>query len=38
MMAVAVFSGVPSQPSEFEGQVGEAMPVVESFEFHPPVP
>jgi hypothetical protein len=37
-MAVAIFGGVPSQPSEFEGQVGEAMPVVESFEFHPPVP
>ena len=37
-MAVAVFSGGPSQPSELEVQVGEAMPVIESFEFHPPVP
>jgi len=37
-MAVAVFSGGPSQPSQFEEQVAEAMPVIESFEFHPPMP
>jgi hypothetical protein len=37
-MAVAIFSGEPSQPSALEEQVGEAMPVIESFEFHPPVP
>ncbi len=37
-MAIAVFSGGPSQPSEFEAQAGEAMPVIESFEFHQPVP
>jgi hypothetical protein len=37
-MAVAIFGGVPSQPAEFEGQASEAMPVVESFEFHPPAP
>jgi hypothetical protein len=37
-MAVAVFNGGPSQPAEFEGQASEAMPVIESFEFHPPVP
>ena len=37
-MAVAVFSGGPSQPSELEVQVPEAKPVIESFEFHPPVP
>ena len=37
-MAVAIFSGGPPQPSELEVQVREAMPVIESFEFHPPVP
>jgi hypothetical protein len=37
-MAVAIFTGGPSQPSELEVQVREAMPVIESFEFHPPVP
>jgi hypothetical protein len=37
-MAVAIFGGVPLQPAEFEGQASEAMPVVESFEFHPPAP
>ena len=34
-MAVAIFSGGPSQPSELEVQVREAMPVIESFEFQP---
>jgi hypothetical protein len=37
-MAVAIFSGGRSQPSELEAQASEAMPVIESFEFHPPVP
>jgi len=37
-MAVAIFNVEPSQPSEFEKQVAEVMPVIESFEFHPPMP
>jgi hypothetical protein len=35
-MAVAIYG--PSQSAEFEEQVADAMPVIESFEFHPPTP
>jgi len=37
-MAVAVFDAGPSQPSQLDEQVAGAMPVIESFEFHPPTP
>jgi hypothetical protein len=37
-MAVAIFEIEPSQPSVFEAHVAEVMPIVESFEFHPPTP
>jgi hypothetical protein len=37
-IAIAVFSGGPLQPSELGEQVADAMPVIESFEFHPPTP
>jgi hypothetical protein len=37
-MAIAIFSVEPSQPSLFEERVAEGMPVIESFEFHPPKP
>jgi hypothetical protein len=37
-MVVAIYGGGPAQPAEFEGQTSEAMPIIESFEFHPPVP
>ena len=37
-MSVAVSSVDPSEPSAFAKQLAEAMPVVESFEFHPPMP
>jgi hypothetical protein len=37
-MSIAIFGVEPSQSSQFEAQVAEAMPVIESFEFHPPVP
>jgi hypothetical protein len=37
-LAIAIFGIEPSQSSQFEAQVAEAMPVVGSFEFHPPVP
>ena len=37
-MAVAVFAAGPSQPSQLEEQVAGAMPIIESFEFHPPTP
>jgi hypothetical protein len=36
-MAVVVFSGEPDT-SPFEEQIAEAMPIIESFEFHPPTP
>ena len=37
-MSVAIPSVDPSQPSQLEEQVGEVMRVIESFEFHPPMP
>jgi hypothetical protein len=37
-MAVAISGNGPSQLAEFEGQASKAMPVIESFEFHPPAP
>ena len=37
-MSVAIHSVDPSQPSQLEEQVGEVMRVIESFEFHPPMP
>jgi hypothetical protein len=37
-MGVAIYGGGPSEPSPLEKQVTEAMPVIESFEFHPPAP
>jgi hypothetical protein len=37
-MAVAVFAVGPSLPPQLEEQVAGAMPVIESFEFHPPTP
>ena len=37
-LAIAIFGIEPSQSSQFEERAAEAMPVVESFEFHPPVP
>jgi hypothetical protein len=37
-MAVAIFEIEPSQSSVFEAHVAEVMPIVESFEFHPPTP
>ena len=35
-MAIAVFDAGPSQPSQLEEEVAGAMPIIESFEFHPP--
>jgi hypothetical protein len=35
-MAVAVFDAGPSLPSQLEEQVAGAMPIIASFEFHPP--
>lgn len=37
-MAIVIFSIEPSQPALFEAQVAEVMPIIESFEFHPPMP
>jgi hypothetical protein len=37
-MAVAISDIGPAQPSQFEAHMAEVMPVVESFEFHPPTP
>jgi hypothetical protein len=37
-MAVAIFDLGPSQPSQLEADLGEVMPIIESFEFHPPTP
>jgi hypothetical protein len=37
-MAIAVFDAGPSEPSQLEEQVAGAMPIIESFEFHPPTP
>jgi hypothetical protein len=37
-MAVAVFDAGPSQLSQLDEQVAGAMPIIESFEFHPPTP
>jgi hypothetical protein len=35
-MAIAVFGAGPSQPSQLDEEVAGAMPIIESFEFHPP--
>jgi hypothetical protein len=35
-MAVAIYGGGPSQPAQFDEKVADAMPLIESFEFHPP--
>jgi hypothetical protein len=37
-MAVVIFNFEPSQPDQFQQLVAEAMPIIESFEFHPPAP
>ena len=37
-MAIGIFDLGPSEPAQFDEQVAEAMPVIESFEFHPPTP
>jgi hypothetical protein len=37
-MAVVIFGIDPSQASPFEAHVAEVMPIIESFEFHPPTP
>jgi len=37
-MAVVIFGIDPSQASPFEAHVAEAMPIIESLEFHPPTP
>jgi hypothetical protein len=37
-MAVVTFGIGPLPPSEFEKQLAEVMPIIESFEFHPPTP
>jgi hypothetical protein len=37
-LAIVIFSLEPTQPSQFEDRVAQAMPVIESFEFHPPTP
>ncbi len=37
-MAVAIYGVEPSQASSFDAQVAEAMPIIESFAFHPPGP
>jgi hypothetical protein len=37
-LAVAVFAAGPSLPSQLEAQAAGAMPIIESFEFHPPTP
>ena len=34
-LSVAIFSPEPAQPSAFDAQVAEVMPIIESFEFHP---
>jgi hypothetical protein len=37
-MAVVIFNFEPSQPVQFQKQVAEVMPIIESFVFHPPAP
>jgi hypothetical protein len=37
-VAVSIFSPDASPPSSFEAQVADVMPIIESFEFHPPAP
>lgn len=37
-IAVAIFEMEPSQLSAFKAQVAEVMPIIETFEFHPPTP
>lgn len=36
--AIAIYSGGPSEPSQLEEQVAEVMPIIESVEFHAPMP
>jgi hypothetical protein len=38
VLAIAISDIGPAQPSQFEAHMAEVMPVVESFEFHPPTP
>ena len=37
-LAVAIFEIEPSERSVFEAHAAELMPIIESFEFHPPTP
>jgi hypothetical protein len=37
-MAIVIFDLEPTQPAQFEAHVAEVMPIIESFEFHPPTP
>lgn len=37
-MAIAIYSGGQSTPAAFEERVAEVMPIIDSFEFHPPTP
>jgi hypothetical protein len=37
-MAIAIFEIEPTERSMFEAHVAEVMPIIESFEFHPPTP
>ena len=37
-LAIAVFSGGPLEASELDEHAAEAMPIIESLEFHPPTP
>jgi hypothetical protein len=37
-MAVAIFDIEPSRQAEFEAHLAQVMPIVESFELHPPTP
>jgi hypothetical protein len=37
-LAVVIFNLEPSQPVQFQNQVAALMPIIESFEFHPPTP
>ena len=37
-MAIAIFEIEPTERSLFEAHAAEVMPIIESFEFHPPTP
>ena len=37
-LAIAIFSGGPLEASSLDEHVADAMPIIESFEFHPPRP